>query len=327
MTYLNMFKSGLLDILSSQCPATFISKEQTPYRLPYTGYFPLIDELLCPLVTTFQIAFKDEAAYTFLSYFFSSGLPLFLFQIFESTRRGSHILVTFPAFFGLLGQVTTFGVMLPLYYFAFFLTNGAKPHVASIHLDKASAEATLFGVIVGAVIPSACFMLLNDPQVTAIWQIFPAYVSLAYTAHSFIRPSSKYSTSGYKVVRGAYIAAFILGSSSHLAIIAPMLKDLNDLSTLKKIFIPAFPYLTPGTPVPELILQFFKLNFYFTFGAALITSLFFSDGLIGFLSFVLWYAISIPLFGPGAAIVGITLWRESNLRQHYDEVGRPKKEN
>jgi hypothetical protein len=116
---------------------------------------------------------------------------------------------------------------------------GRKSNVCLI--TQADAEAIVFGIIAlaGAVIPTAAMLVLKDPYVTAIWQIYPVYVTIAHFLHLQIRPASQYSQSGYRIIQALFIGCFIISSSTHISIVWPIINDYDFQRTLHSLSLDA----------------------------------------------------------------------------------------
>ncbi|TFK67902.1 hypothetical protein BDN72DRAFT_842498 [Pluteus cervinus] len=317
MMYSNATKSGLDTMITQHCPPTLVSQEETPFRLPYTGLF--LDGTLCGIVTVFQTGLNSDITLKFLSYFLASGLPLLVFQVVEADRPRQNALIASPMIFALAGQCVTFAVVQPLYWFLFLHSSSSLRatglHPANMHVTQAQAEAILFAISIGAIVPTVCLILMNDPQVTAIWQIFPVFISLSYSLHHYFRPSTLHPQSGYKTIQAVYIISFILASSTHIAIIWPM---INDIQSFVLTFVPSVNPLPKSMPLDSLVRQLLQWDFVFTFIPAHIGSLWFAATYWELLLLVTWNILALPIIGPGATISAILLWRESQIQQHYD---------
>jgi len=172
----------------------------------------------------------------------------------------------------------------------------------------------VFGIVVGAVIPSAGMLALNDPYVTAIWQFFPIYILVAQCTHLLFRPSSRYSHSGHQTIRGLYIATFVLCSSIHIATIWP---SIGDLQTVRRVFLPsvAMPQQTMEHKVHHLL----KWDLAVAFISSTLVTFWFASSRKQLASLVAWSVFAIPVFGPGAAMMGAFFWwQEASLHSASD---------
>ncbi|KAG6832722.1 hypothetical protein H0H92_012294 [Tricholoma furcatifolium] len=306
----HLYASGLALNLGGACAPQ--SSASQPYRLAYTG-LDRADAMLCPLVTFFHAAFEEPDAITALKYFISISGPLITIPTIESCRAKRSISIAFPVVLGLLSQTLTIGFTFPIYWLIFIVSGGAntgwgRPEDALI--TQAHAEAIIFGLFVGAAIPSIGMVVFKDPQVTAIWQPYPAYFSLAQLIHLSLRPASKHSASGYNTIRFLFIGMFMLSSSIHIATMWPLFTDLD---TIFRVYLPSFVIPEHSTTVGTRVLHFLKWDLAFGFGSSLVATLWFARGLKEVLTLLTWNVIATPLFGPGAALAGAALWRESLL--------------
>lgn len=320
----HMNQTGLDVKLADRCNPLF-EGHATPYLIQYTGIKGLDGHGLCPLVSFFHAAIAAPNALSFLTYFAGIGAPLSIIPAVEGWRNGRSLFVAFPVIFGIFCQILTVGVTMPIYWLLFIVTGGvsytqgAKVTKNPI-VSQAHAEAIVFGVVVGAVIPSVAMLILEDPHVTAIWQPYPVYVTIAQYAHLAFRPASKHSKSGYPTIRALYIGAFIVSSSVHFSTIWPI---VDDLSTLKTIFLPSVTSPDPLTDIGHKVLHFLKWDFFFGFASSILATLWFAESLAQFLALSVWITIGTPLVGPGAVVMGAFLWRESRLQGRV--AGKSKK--
>ncbi|KAG6874313.1 hypothetical protein C0995_001538 [Termitomyces sp. Mi166 len=303
-------KSGLAQTLQGACDHQ--SSGPQPYRLVYTGLHQ-VDAFLCPLVTFFHAAFDEPDALAALNYFVGIGAPFIAIPTIESCRAGRSVSISLPVILGLLSQTLTIGFTFPIYWLIFIVSGGANTgwgRPADAKITQAHAEAVIFGLLVGAAIPSIGMLVLLDPKVTAIWQPYPAYVSIAQVLHLLIRPASKHSTSGHKTIRFLYLGMFIISSSIHIATVWPLFTDLD---TIFRVYLPSFTIPNQTATAGARVLHFLKWDITFGFGSSILATLWFTNNVKEALSLLAWTIFAIPFFGPGAAIAGAALQRESSL--------------
>ncbi|KAF9456121.1 hypothetical protein BDZ94DRAFT_1230104 [Collybia nuda] len=320
----HMNQTGLDAKLTDGCNPLF-DGHVTPYLIQYTGIKGLDGHGLCPLVTFFHAAIATPDALSFLTYFVGVAAPLAIIPAVEGWREGRSLFIAFPVLFGILCQTLTVGVTMPIYWMLFIITGGASSTRATEAtknpvVSQGHAEAIIFGVVVGAVIPSVAMLVLEDPHVTAIWQPYPVYVTIAQYAHLAIRPASKHSKSGYPTIRALYIGAFIICSSVHFSSIWPIVGDRNKLMT---VFLPSLTSPDPSTDVGHKVLHFLKWDMFFGFASFTLATLWFAGGAAHLLLLSIWIMFGTPLIGPGAVVMGAFLWRESCLQ--IQVVEKPKK--
>jgi len=261
------------------------------------------------LVVFFHAALDEPDAFALLTYFIGTGGPLIAIPAVEGWRAGRSAFIAYPVIFGLLSQTLTIGITFPIYWLVFILSGGANITLGKI--KQAHAEATVFGVMVGATIPSICLLALSDPVVTAIWQPYPIYVSLAQYAHLAFRPASKHAESGYKTIRFMYIGMFILASSAHIATIWPL---ITDFSTIQRVYLPSLTAPVQSASIGVRVLHFLKWDLALGLASSIIATLWFARNLKETLALAAWNVIATPVFGPGAALTGAAVWRESSLQ-------------
>ncbi|KAF6765033.1 hypothetical protein DFP72DRAFT_1162916 [Ephemerocybe angulata] len=297
--------SGMDAGLKAQCEAP-----DSPYALSYTG-FPKVDARLCGIVAVFQTTMSEPAGLQFLYYGLGSGAILFLFPYLEASRARKTLLLAFPIAWILFAQVATIAFTLSIYLPLFILT-GSHDRTKKREdgkITRAHAESLFFAVIVGYFVPSFGMLILKDPEVTALWQIFPVIMSVAAGLHLLIRRPSKLSA-GSTLIQVVLMGIFIIASSTHFATIWPI---IGDYAALKTLFLPSLLPLPASTSTGLLALDFLKWDLYFAFTSLSVATLWFTSTTAQFFGLLAWYAVAVPMSGPGAAITGALIWREAQL--------------
>lgn len=250
--------------------------------------------------------------FSFLTYFLGNGVPFVIMPIVEAYRTGQNRLLAYPLIWGLGSQLFSLAITSTVYCFVFLLLGGVeRGRKSNIRLiTQADAEAIVFGIIAGAVIPTVAMLVLQDPYVTAIWQLYPVHVSIAHFLHLQIRPASQYSQSGHRTIQALFIGCFIISSSIHISIVWPM---INDYDTLREFFIPSIPMLDPSTDLSLQVFDFLQWDFAFSFVSVVVTSLWFASNLKQFMAIIAWYIGAIPTIGFGAAVIGVAIWHDNVL--------------
>jgi len=304
------FNSAGMDLkLRAYCQPS--STLPTTYLIQYTG-LSAFDKALCPLVTFFHNIMDSPTSLSFLTYAIGIGAPLILLPLLEACRIGRHGLVAYPVIWGLFMQTATFAVIFPIYWLVFILAEGSqKDRNFSIRsFTQAEAEAMVFGVIIGAVIPSVAMLTMTDPYLTAIWQIYPAIVSIAQLAHLQFRPVSRHPQSGYRTMQVLYIASFIVSSSVHISTVWPI---FNDFAAIKTLLLPSLSPLHPSEELNLHLLNFLKWDVIIAYSATALAMLWFTKNIKQVLTVLLWYSTAIPVLGFGAAVMGVAIWRDGVL--------------
>ena len=153
-------------------------------------------------------------------------------------------------------------------------------------------------------------LILQDPVVTAAWQFFPVWMWVAQATHLFIRPSSRYNTSGYWTVQATFIFTLIVSAISHIAAISAV----KDLALLRDLYVPPIVPPDPATTNLQLASHvFFQWDAVFTMGSSLLGTLWFAHNAKQVVLITLWNVIATVVVGPGAAVSGVLLWREGAL--------------
>ena len=280
----------------------------------YTGLDP-VDSLLCVLVTFFQTNMDSETL-PFTEDFLASLSSFVALTFVESARSGRSILLAFPASMGLFYQTQGAGIVSPLFWLALIISGHSHLSSATARIDQANAEATLFAVLIGYIVPTVLMLTTGDPIVTALWIIFPFWMWLVKTGHHFIRPSSHFHRSGYSTVQATFIFTFIFSAITHVSVIW---LAMDNIAFLKNLYIPPISESPPNARTSlQFRLQlaihvFLQWNYIFTMGSCLIGTLWLASNVRQAASVALWNIIATPVVGPGAALSGVLLWREWKL--------------
>ncbi|KDR81428.1 hypothetical protein GALMADRAFT_113712 [Galerina marginata CBS 339.88] len=304
------FKSAGMDLeLRAHCQPA--SPLPTPYLIQYTGLSAL-DKALCPLVTFFHNIMDSPTSLSFLTYAIGIGAPLILLPLLEAYRTGRRNLMAYPVIWGLLTQIATVAIIIPIYWLVFILVEGSqKSRSLSIRsFAQAEAEAIVFGVIIGAVIPSVAMLTMTDAYLTAIWQIYPAIVSIGQLLHLQFRPVSLHPQSGYRTMQVLYIACFVVSSSVHISTVWPL---FNNFAAIKMLLLPSASPLHPSNGLNLHLLDFLKWDVIIAYSATALAMLWFTKNMKQVLTVLLWYSVAIPIFGFGAAVMGVAIWRDGVL--------------
>ncbi|KAF8163120.1 hypothetical protein B0H34DRAFT_764399 [Crassisporium funariophilum] len=314
----HLYESGLADKIATRChplPNHFPDPTSTSYSLPYTG-LTAVDQALCPLVTFFHALMDSPTPLTFLTYFIGIGGPFLLIPNIEASRKGQSRLLALPVIWGLLSQTATIGVTFCVYWLVFILSGGAKRARNSDlrSITQGDAEAIVFGIVVGAVIPSVAMLIMADPYVTALWQPYPVYVSVASYLHLQFRPPSKHSQSGFGTIQALFIGCFVISTSVHLSTIWPLAEKVD---ALKALVLPSVSVLPPLTDLSVQIFDFLKWDHAFGFLSTAFGTLWLANNVKQLLAIIVWYAAAIPLIGFGAAVTGVAIWRYDMLDNTY----------
>ena len=185
-------------------------------------------------------------------------------------------------------------------------------------INQANAEAALFAVLAGYVLPSPLMFALQDPIVTALWQPFAMWMWVAKAGHLFFRPPSRYHESGCWTVQATFIFTFILSAISHIAI---LWMTWGDLVLLKHLFVPPISPPDPATTSLTLaahVVLHWDAAFTFFF-PALVGTLWFASNVNKVVLIALWDVIASVIVGPGAAVSGVLIWREWTLNGAPEE--------
>lgn len=293
----------------------------SPLRLAYTGYEE-VDKILCGVCMFFHAIMapfhRPLLAETLAG--FSASIA-FLFA--EAARDQRPFFMAMPAVFGVLMQTMSFGLIMPLYSLLFVIAGtGVRSGSGSrFKINQANAEALLFAVLVGYIVPTVCMVLFEDAIVTAIWQIFPITMGVLGFAHRLIRSPSRYIESGHYTVQATFALVFVGSAVVHILYVWPL---FNETATLQRLFLP---YVGPDDPAAypliDNIAGFFKWDFTLGVVSTFALFLWFADDLLQCIAIAVWCIATTIVLGPGAAISSVLMWREEKLNR-FDRTAKEK---
>ncbi|KAH0830260.1 hypothetical protein J3R83DRAFT_1624 [Lanmaoa asiatica] len=195
----SLVQTGLQSKISAICGPDLAPH---PYRLAYTKNSKA-DELLCGMVVFFH-ALMDTVYHPLLAVLFPALGIVALIPFLEAARDRRSFALRMPTAVGVFFQLASMGGIMPIYSLLFVITGAAsiRPSIIQIRnppskINQGNAEALLFGLLLGYIIPTALMLLLVRPPVTATWQGFPLLIAIAIFVHKVIRPPSRYVQSGH----------------------------------------------------------------------------------------------------------------------------------
>jgi len=222
-------------------------------------------------------------------------------------------------------QMFSAGVTIPIFCMVFIMSGMAVPasprRSKTGQLTQQHVEAVLFGILIGAVIPSLAMFMFLDPYVTAIWQFFPFLVSAAKNLHLAVRrPKVTGQDFGKQLILLMYAVTGIVASSTHISWTWPALGSFllsnNKIAALEYLRALWFPAKLYGSlwPSPQgQAMEFLHWDGLFSCVSAILATFWFANGWKTTVKLAIWYAIVVPLLGPGTAMAGVFVWRELSL--------------
>lgn len=305
-----MYQSGTGLQLLEFCDVP-IGTEGYPLRLAYTGY-PDLDLRMCSLVAFFQ-ALLDPAYQPLVAELVTGLAAVTMIPFVEAAREKRSILLGMPAAIGVLFQLYSYAVVMPLYYIAFVLTGASISRPVEgrgTKITQGSAEALLFALIVGYIIPTIYMVVSRDIIATALWQGYPLIMALVQFSHLVIRPSSRYVKSGYATIQAMYGLIFVVSAVVHIYYIWPLFFDIQQF---QKILVPQLALSERPLSLPEGVAAVIKWDQAFGVGSTLLVSFWFAESARDIALLFVWHVLISIAFGPGAAIAGVMSVREARL--------------
>ncbi|KAG8217203.1 hypothetical protein J3R82DRAFT_5287 [Butyriboletus roseoflavus] len=299
-----------------------------PPRLGYTNN-PKADQLLCGMVVFFH-ALMNPAYYPLLAALFPALGVVALIPFLEAARDRRSFALRAPTAVGALFQLASMGVVMPIYSLLFVITGTASTRPSTTptpnppsKINQANAEALLFGLLLGYVLPTTLMLFLVRPFVTATWQGFPFLIAIAIVVHKVIRPPSRYAQSGHSTVMATLAFTFISSALLHAIYVWPVL--INSVA-LQTMFVPVVGVFDPAAmSLTDGVLEFIKWDMILGVGSVVLATFWMADSVLSLVGILVWYGIATIVLGPAAAIAGVFLWRERRLNGQSQAEKTPQK--
>jgi hypothetical protein len=194
----------------------------------YYSPLPALDEIFRPYIAIFSpsllsISHKQR---THLLSFLTDLAPLYCIYLFEASRRANSL--TFARFllpFGLLFQLFGIGTIAPVYYFLHYIQSPiSKFSAGDQRMQTISYTKTALPALALAYLIPTALMFYSPSDSSrlswnAIWQLFPALVSLThYILTFFVTDTTKSEwlknppTADMKYIRTAIISLILLSA-------------------------------------------------------------------------------------------------------------------
>ena len=322
-------------------PFTLMSSKA--YLRSYT-FISSVDYVVCRLIAFFHLLLDSpfHAPRKFMSYLFGTGPPFVITPFIEAYRyRGKqHWLLRYPTFWLMMSQIVTLGIVSTIYWPLLLISrarsseaeeNNKRTNSGTKNLKKtypgrekvaklmgpAQAEGLAFGLATGYLLPSVATVLHNNPFTTWIWQLYPMYVAFARAVYIALRAPHTDNENETKetlkphrqnAIRTLYIACFLITSITHILFVWPLFQDSDWKVQTTDFLIPLRP--TTGAHPSRHAHNLFKWDYALGYGSILVGLLWSARSFGQVVMMVLWYAIAIPAFGVGGAVMGILAWRD-----------------
>ncbi|KAJ5826057.1 hypothetical protein N7474_003195 [Penicillium riverlandense] len=192
------FVNGLNALAEKSVASGKLPGVNEPLRTVYTGVEP-VDRLLAILTTFFYPALDGQNATLLLHSIGFSGTfgAAWTLVVLESWRKGNTgTIAAYPAVFGLMAQVFTFAFATPLIcglQLGCSIT-AKRPHADNIRVPRAVLASLPLIFVIGFMVPTNAMVLPAPALISvdlkqiaiAIWQPWPAYVSILATLSYFV---------------------------------------------------------------------------------------------------------------------------------------------
>ncbi|KAH7341825.1 hypothetical protein B0J17DRAFT_648115 [Rhizoctonia solani] len=284
----------------------------TPARLAYIGH-DAFDSRMCVIVAFMHEALGGGRAKWFSEFYATFG-PSAILPFIEMRRAGYRVSVVLVSMLvlGTLYQILSGAVILPLWWTIHLLSSGRN----AISLHPHYVEGTFIGYLLGYLLVSTVLVTSQTIAANVVWQIFPAsiitiqslYLSYQRYAHGDAPECS------YEVLQLIHITNFCWSTITHAYTAFQILGSDAPLISLKHAYHPTFSpsFLPPSTSAAQ---RFLKWDIIFITGTTLFAGLWLMRGIRPRLLAIGWFAVGTLLFGGGAALSGIWIWREKVLEE------------
>ncbi|GKZ39405.1 hypothetical protein AbraIFM66950_000235, partial [Aspergillus brasiliensis] len=213
--------NGLLELARQSIDRKTLPGSDAPLRTIYTG-LPQLDHLLTTLTTFFwPTTDGSHPALTLHTLGFAGTFgSAWILITLESWRQGNTwTLAAYPLIFGLSAQTLTFAFAAPLYCALQLTTSitSTSPTATNIHIPKTILTTLPLIFTLSFILPSALMILPVSSTITtdlkqlfiALWQPFPAYISILLTLfHTLFSPSTKTTQKNPNLSSLRFIYAF-----------------------------------------------------------------------------------------------------------------------
>ncbi|CAE6424904.1 unnamed protein product [Rhizoctonia solani] len=284
----------------------------TPARLAYIGH-DASDFRMCVIVAFMREALDGGRAKFFHEFYATFG-PSAIMPFIEMRRAGYRVSVVLISMLvlGILYQILSGAVILPLWWTIHLLSSGRK--ATSLHPHY--VEGTFIGYLLGYLLVS--IILVTSPTIAAnvLWQIFPASIiviqSIYLVYQRYIHGDAPECS--YEVLQLIHITNFCWSAITHVYTAFQVLGSDAPLTSLKHAYHPTFSpsSLSPPTSTAQ---RFLKWDIIFITGTTLFAGLWLIRGIRSRLLAIGWFVVGTMLFGGGAALSGIWVWREKVLEE------------
>jgi hypothetical protein len=274
----------------------------------YTGINEL-DKALCGISVFFNETLEDADARAYTIELLTNMSPISALILLEAGRgqsRSTWLPSVCATLVGFAYQYLSGTVILPFCWLYLIIT---KRSLGIGTLSHAYAEATLFAFFVGFLIPATAVFVMQDPEVTVLWQQFPVWMFLGQRLHLIVRPDDG-KTSGRRTAQILYVLTFVMSALPHLNIVWPV---HDDPIALWKQFSPQ--QYHPDEPITLLkgAYTFLKWDGLFIAGSALLATMWFAQSFFELMVLLLWNVSATLTVGPGAALSVVYIWREERI--------------
>jgi hypothetical protein len=282
------------------------------------------NRIVCSLSAVFHAVMAPDRR-PFTTNFLYSISYLWILPFVESAR--AHAPKAYPLMIGVAYQTATLALVAPFFFMSFIQSGAGTLHFQPHHKKRAEAgawinhaqsEALTMGLWGGYIIPAALVLNYNqEPWAPFVWMLGPVWVWGLYRAHLWFRPPRKLPHSGYYVVQAMYLACFLTSAIPHVRHLGPRLVEPligGSSSSFHQLFIPTFAILNPRTTTLEqAAADFMKWEFILASLPGPLACLWFARDSRELVRIVGWLILGSVAFGPGAAVVGVWMWREREL--------------
>lgn len=158
-----------------------------------------------------------------------------------------------PLVFGLVAQLLGIGVGVPLVYLVHILTVPIPP-TSQPRSAVVRAKTLLPAILLGLIAPSIVMLFVPLPLhtkqlVAAIWQPFPAFISIVHLVVRVLHPetwatsqstATKDAEKAFGTLRYTYYICAILSAAAHITVLLPSLLSSTQHLSFSNVFLPFY---------------------------------------------------------------------------------------
>ncbi|CAG7854077.1 SubName: Full=Uncharacterized protein {ECO:0000313/EMBL:CCA70018.1} [Serendipita indica DSM 11827] len=306
--------SGGVHLCRDACTPAVVKE----YGIKYGLGVQSIDTFLCHLDAFFRASLESPVLE--FTQLFLLSVPVSVFVLLIESMRDDKPLVGFvPLLFTILLQTISGALGGTLFWMPFVVQacfGGSRQ--AKKTLNQVDVEAALIATVGGYLAPTAWMFLTKDSLAILVWQFFPIYLSILQNGWKFYKRNAPRQP-GFDLLQLSLFILSGVGTISWFYILKPHISN----SILMDIYNWAPSWSIPDrstATLPSAALHILQYDALWMFGSAILAGVFLMDTIKEALFAIQTIPLFTLLFGPGAVIGGLWMYREMQLLINEQEA-------